>query len=91
MAKKKNGLVTILGFLGALVSIGCIIIGFIQSVQIIVDQWGVPMAGVSILVFPATLAIMPWYSGFVLGNWWILALVWGGAFLSMISQEMTKD
>ncbi len=38
MAKKENGLVTILGFLGALISIGCVIVGFIQSVQIINDE-----------------------------------------------------
>lgn len=59
MAKRKNGLVTTLGVLGSFISIGCVIVGFVQSVQIIVDQWGVPMAGVSVLVFPATFAIMP--------------------------------
>ena len=54
------------------------IIGFIQSLQIIVDQWGVPMGTIAVLFFPATLTFMPWYSGLVLENWWILALVWGG-------------
>jgi len=90
MANKRNGIANLVGILGAFLSIGCIIYGFVLSVQIIVEQWGVPMGGVSVLIFPATMAIMPWYSGFVLGNWWILGLVWGGSLVANISQELMK-
>lgn len=36
------------------------------------------MGTIAVLFFPATLTFMPWYSGLVLENWWILALVWAG-------------
>ena len=92
MAKKgKNGAATAVGALGALAGIVCMIVGFVWSVRIIIDQWGVPMGGVSVLMFPATLAIMPWYTGFVLGNWWLLALVWGGGLVGQIGSAMIQD
>jgi apolipoprotein N-acyltransferase len=61
--KEKNGAATAIGCLGALVGVGCVIVGFVWCVRIIVDRWGVPMGGIAVLVFPATLAIMPWYAG----------------------------
>jgi CBS-domain-containing membrane protein len=92
MAKKeKNGAATAVGCLGAVIGIGCVIVGFVWSVRIIVDQWGIPMGGVAVLVFPATLAIMPWYAGLVLGNWWLLALVWGGGLVGQIFGSMAQD
>ncbi|GAB4306296.1 MAG: hypothetical protein Fur0025_48300 [Oscillatoriaceae cyanobacterium] len=92
MAKKEKSLslITAVGCLGALVGFGCLIVGMVWILRIIVEQWGVQMGGISILLFPATLAIMPWYVGFVLGNWWSLALLWGGILVSNIFVEMLK-
>ncbi|NCQ94778.1 MAG: hypothetical protein EWV75_12755 [Microcystis wesenbergii Mw_QC_S_20081001_S30D] len=92
MARKgKNGAVTAVGGLGALVGFGCMIVGNIWSVRIVFDEWGVPMGAISILMLPATLAIMPWYASLVLGNWWLLALIWGGGLLVSIGSDMAKD
>jgi hypothetical protein len=89
--KEKNGAATAVGCLGALVGFGCVIVGFVWCVRIIVDQWGLPMGGVSVLMFPATLAIMPWYAGLVLGNWWLIALVWGGGLAGQIGSAIMQD
>lgn len=80
-----------IGFLGILISVVCVIVGFVWSVRIIVDQWGVSMGGIAVLAFPATLTLMPWYAGFVLGNWWLLALIWGGGFVGGLGQDLVKN
>ncbi len=53
------------------------------------------MGAISILMLPATLAIMPWYASLVLGNWWLLALIWGGVsvvlLVGLIGSDMAKD
>ena len=79
-------LTAIVGLLSLILSFGCMINGFVQSLQLVVDQWGVPMGGVAVLMFPVTLSFMPWYAGLVLDNWWILAFSWGGFLGLAISQ-----
>lgn len=81
------GLVTLVG-VGCVI---CVIVGFVWTVRIVIDQWGVPMGGVSVLFFPATLSIVPWYLGFVLENWWPLALIWGGSLVGRVSFSIIED
>ena len=81
----------LIGILGMLISLGCVIVGFIWIVRIIVDQWGPAMGGIAVLVFPATLAFMPWYAGLVLGNWWVIALIWGGCLAGTMCQAAIEE
>lgn len=76
--------------LGMIVSLGCALVGFVWMARIIADQWGAAMGMVAVLFFPATASLMPWYAGVVLGNWWPLALMWGGAFVGKIFAELLK-
>jgi len=78
MASKKNGLVTALGGFVALASGICFLVGFFQSVQFINDQFGLPMAAISLLLFPVTATFMPLYAGITMGNWGVIAFIWGG-------------
>ena len=102
MARKgKNGAVTAVGGLGALVGFGCMIVGYIWSVRIVFDEWGVPMGAISILMLPATLAIMPWYASLVLGELVVAGsyLGWGISsaisranwLVGLIGSDMAKD
>lgn len=91
MASKKNGLVQTIGVVMVFISGICIFIGFFQCVQLINDQWGLPMAAVSLLVIPATVSLVPLYAGFTLGNWGIIALVWGGALGISIGKGLSGE
>ena len=78
MASKKNGLITAVGAFVATASGICILIGFFQSVQFINNQFGLPMAAISLFLFPVTGTFIPLYAGITMGNWGIIALIWGG-------------
>ncbi len=79
-----------IAILGTIVFWGCALVGFVWMARIIADQWGAAMGMVAVLFFPATASLMPWYAGVVLGNWWPLALIWGGAFVGTICADLLK-
>ena len=86
MAKKeKSGALTaVVAFLGGLVGFGCLIVGTVWIIRIIVAQWGIAIAGICMFAWPITLVIIPWYAGFELGIWWPLILIWGGSLVGRI-------
>lgn len=72
-------------FLGSLVALGCLIIGFVLCVRILNDLWGAPIPMFICLLFsPLILGLVPLYEGLASGDWGLFALVWGGLLVGQI-------
>jgi putative effector of murein hydrolase LrgA (UPF0299 family) len=52
--------------------------GLMISLQIVYELGGFVLAGIAFLLLPALLSLAPWYAGLVQGDWFPVALVYGG-------------
>jgi hypothetical protein len=58
--------------------------GLIICLRIVADTLGTVMAIVSLFLLPALLSIAPWYQGLWHGDWFPLALIYGGGVIATI-------
>ena len=70
--------------LAYLIFIVCGLWGFILELSIIYQAVGLWLVIVGIVLFPVTLAVAPWYALIAYGNWFPLALIYGGGIAGSI-------
>ena len=58
--------------------------GLVICFEIIEDLLGFALAIASLFVFPVALTLAPWYAALVSGDWFPLALVYGGGIAATI-------
>jgi hypothetical protein len=65
---------------GIICGIVCLL-GLFWELVIVKAMWGFGAAIVAFVLFPGTLALVPWYMLFAYGNCQLIAFVYGGLFL----------
>ena len=60
------------------------IYGTILCLRIITDHFGVIVAFISLIFFPAMHLVVPWYEGAVNSNWFPMQVVYGGFFCALV-------
>jgi hypothetical protein len=55
--------------------------GLVICLGIVYDNFGMIGSALSLLVFPATLTLAPWYEAIANSNWFPLLVVYGGGVL----------
>jgi len=69
---------------GTLTYVLCGIWGALLCIGIVADHFGSLVAGLALLIAPATLVLVPFYEGFANGNWYLLLLVYGGGITAAL-------
>ena len=72
--------------------LGVVIIGgLLWELAIVMALWGFWIAALASFLFPATLALVPWYMLFVYGNWQLLTFTYGGFLLGGLIFSLGDD
>lgn len=65
---------------GGIIIVVCLL-GLVWELAIVKALWGFWVAALALVLFPGTLALVPWYMLFAYGNYQLLIFIYGGWFL----------